>query len=78
MKNHKQLIYEQRCQIHALKKTEISQADMAKIVGVSQSTISRELTRNTGLNGYRHQQAQRFTDQRRALTHKTLKISPKN
>jgi IS30 family transposase len=76
MENHKQLIYEQRCQIHALKKTEISQADIAKIIGVSQSTISREFKRNTGLNGYRHQQAQCLTNQRRGRTHKALKMTP--
>ena len=42
---------------------------MAKIVGVSQSTISREPNRNTGLNGYRHQQAKRLRDQRRNANH---------
>ena len=75
MKNHMQLIYGQRCQIHALKKTGISQTAMAKIVGVSQPTISRELKRNTGLNGYRHQQAQRLCDQRRRATHKAFKMT---
>ena len=49
MKSHKQLIYEQRCQIHALKKTGISQTAMAKIVGLSQPTISRELKRNMSI-----------------------------
>ncbi len=77
MENHKQLIYEQRCQIHALKKTGISQTTIANIIGVSQPTISRELKRNTGLNGYRHQQAQRLTNQRRSRTHKALKMTPK-
>ena len=76
MKTHKQLIYDQRCQIYALKKTGISQTDIAKIVGVSQPTISREFKRNTGGNGYRHQQAQRSTDQRRNATHKAFKMTP--
>jgi len=53
MKSNKQLIYVQRCQIYALKKTGLSQIAIAKIIEVSQSTISRELKRNTGLKGYR-------------------------
>lgn len=56
MENHKRLIYEQRYQIHALNKTGTSQTAIANIIGVSQPTISRGLKRNTGLNGYQHQQ----------------------
>ena len=58
IKNYQQLTYEQRCQISALKKRKLSQREMAETIGVSQSTISRELSRNTGNNGYRHKQAQ--------------------
>jgi IS30 family transposase len=47
MKAYKQLTYEQRCQIYALSKTDMSQNKMAKQLNVSQSTISREFSRNT-------------------------------
>jgi IS30 family transposase len=48
MKTYKQLTYELRCQIYALKKTGLSQNEIAQQLKVSQSTISRELSRNTG------------------------------
>ena len=76
MQSHKQLVYGKRCKIHALKKTGISQTAMAKIVGMSQPTISRELKRNTGLNGYSHLQAQHLRDQRRSATHSVFKMIP--
>lgn len=65
MATYTQLTQEQRCQIEALKKSGLSQESIGLLVGVSQSTISRELRRNTGLRGYRHKQAQEYRDQRR-------------
>lgn len=59
MRTCKQLTHEQRCQIEALKKTNFTQQEMADTVGVSQSAISRELSRNAGQRGYRHKQAGR-------------------
>lgn len=59
------LTQEQRYQIQALLKTSLKQNVIAKIVGVSPPTISRELKRNRGLRGYRAHQAQRFADERR-------------
>jgi transposase, IS30 family len=47
MTPYKQLIYEQRCQIEVLKKSDFTQKEISATVGVSQSTISRELRRNT-------------------------------
>ncbi|MDP0562098.1 MAG: helix-turn-helix domain-containing protein [Candidatus Endonucleobacter sp. (ex Gigantidas childressi)] len=44
---YKQLAYEQRCQISALKKSVCSQREIAEIIGTSQFTVSRELARNT-------------------------------
>lgn len=58
MSNYQQLTYEQRCQIYALKKIGCSQRFIAATVEVNQSTISRELARNTGQKGYRPKQAQ--------------------
>lgn len=64
--NYKQLSYEQRVEIYALLKAGLNQTQIAKIVGVSKSTISREMKRNTGLKGYRPNQAnERALDRRR-------------
>jgi IS30 family transposase len=75
MKTYKQLTYEQRCQIYALSKTGMSQNKIAKQLKVSQSTISRELSRNTGKRGYRLKQAQTSTDIRRLAACKTIKMT---
>ena len=53
MKTYKQLTYEIRCQIYALKKTGLSQNKIAQQLKVSQSTISRELSRDAEKRGYR-------------------------
>jgi IS30 family transposase len=64
--NYKQLSYEQRFEISALLKAGLNQTKIAKIVGVSKSTISREIKRNTGLKGYRPKQAnERALDRRK-------------
>jgi IS30 family transposase len=76
MKSYKQLTYDQRCQIYILKESEMSQQAIADAIGVSQSAISRELRRNTGGRGYRHQQAQRKSDERRAEAAKAIKMTP--
>ena len=76
MKTYKQLTYELRCQIYALKKTGISQNKIAQQLKVSQSTISRELARNTGKRGYRIKQAQSLTERRRLLSRKATKMTP--
>ncbi|WP_426416335.1 IS30 family transposase [Aestuariirhabdus sp. LZHN29] len=65
-KTYQQLTYEQRCQISILKKSGFSQRSIAAAIEVNQSTVSRELARNTGSRGYRHRQAQRKTERRRA------------
>ena len=48
---------------------------MAKLLHVSQSTISRVLLRNTGKRGYRIKQAQTSTDIRRLAACKAIKIT---
>ena len=74
MRNYQQLTYEQRCQISTLKKRGCSQRGIADCIGASQSTVSRELGRNTGDRGYRYKQAQEKTIRRRK---KTLERVPK-
>ncbi|GEM_PF-1266912 len=75
MKPYKQLTYEQRCQIEALKKSGFSQADIAAAIGLTQSTVTRELKRNIGLRGYRHKQVQTKTDERRRQARKAIKMT---
>lgn len=57
-RSYKHLTYEQRCQIYALKGRGDSVTEIARALGVSHSTISRELKRNSGRRGYRYKQAQ--------------------
>ena len=65
MRTYAQLTQEQRYQIYALKKTGHSQTEIAAVLGVHKSTVSRELNRNRGGRGYRPQQAQRLAMERR-------------
>lgn len=75
-RTYEQLAYEQRCQISALKESGYGQRKIAVIVGTSQSTVSRELARNTGDRGYRHKQAQEKTEQRRRGVRQPTKMTP--
>ena len=68
-----QLTEHKRYQIYILKKAEHTQAYIVKMVGVSASTISRELKRNTGQRGYRPKQAQMKAIQRRQSARKYIK-----
>lgn len=65
MRHYTQLTQEQRYQIYALMKASHSQTEIAKIVGVHKSTVSREVRRNQGLKGYRPQQAHQWALRRR-------------
>jgi len=65
MRRYTQLTLEQRYQIQALLKMGHSFQEIAHVVGVHKSTISREVRRNQGKRGYRPQQAHRFTLARR-------------
>ncbi len=55
---YKQLAQEQRYQIYTLLKIGITEAKIAKFLGVHRSTINREIKRNKGKKGYRPKQAQ--------------------
>ena len=65
MRGYTQLTQEQRYQIHALMKAGHCRTEIARIIDVHKSTISRESARNRGLRGYRPTQAHRFTMNRR-------------
>ena len=62
---YKQLTYAQRCQIFALRRRGLSCRGIAADIGVHHTTVSRELRRNSGGWGYRHDQAQRMSLARR-------------
>ena len=49
MSNYTQLTREQRYQIYALMKARVCQTEIAMVVCVHKSTISREIRRNRGL-----------------------------
>lgn len=72
MKQYAQLTPEQRYQISALKGTNKSQSEIARIIGCDKSTVSRELKRNTGKRGYRPDQAQKFRNNRKANNAPTI------
>lgn len=63
--SYNQLTQEQRYQIYALKKTGHTRTEIAEVIGVHKSTVSRELRRNQGERGYRPQQAQQMAETRR-------------
>jgi len=65
MKNYTQLTREERYQIYALKTAGQSKAQIAKVIGRHKSTIGREMTRNSGLRGYRPKQADSLAVNRR-------------
>ena len=66
--SYHQLTQEQRYQIYALKKTGHTGTEIAEVIGVHKSTVSRELRRNRGGRGYRPQQAHTLALERRSKT----------
>ena len=76
-KNYFQLTLAQRYQIEALKTAGLKQNEIAKTIGVSESTISRELKRNvpkrgTGAKVYTARKAQAKTDMRHKIKSKRI------
>ena len=65
MRTYTQLTQEQRYQIYSLMKAELNQSEIARLINVHKSTISRELRRNRGMRGYRPKQAHEFGLNRR-------------
>lgn len=71
---YRRLCQEDRSIIQSLRKEGFSQAFIADVLGVSQSTISRELGRNTGCRGYRSRQAHILAGERKGRQRKGYKI----
>jgi len=76
MRDYSQLTDEDRIEIYAMMQAGKEQKDIAKALGVNFSTISRELSRNTGLRGYRPKQAQQKALLRRFNARKAVKMTP--
>jgi IS30 family transposase len=79
-KKYKQLTPEQRYKIEALLSTNLNQTDIAEIIGVDKSTISRELSRNvpkrgTGANVYNAENAQKKTRHRHQTKNKPIRFT---
>ena len=66
---------EERYYIEIELKNGTSQSDIAKKLGRSQPTVSREVNRNKGQRGYRHQQAHRTAQQRHKEKPKVVKLT---
>ena len=71
----KHLSSEERHYIEIELKNGTSQNKMAEKLERSQSSLSRELGRNKGLRGYRHQQAHRMAQQRHQEKNKAVKLT---
>ena len=66
MRTYHQLTQTQRYQIYALRKTKHTLAEIAEVIGVHKSSVSRELERNRGHRSYRPQQAHELALERRS------------
>ncbi len=75
MREYKQLTEEERIEIYAMMQAGKQQNTIAAELGVHPSTVSRELTRNTGLRGYRPKQAQQKALHRKFTARKAVKMT---
>jgi IS30 family transposase len=73
--NYKHLSLEERYYLETAKKSGKTLTEIAQDMGRSQSTLSRELTRNTGERGYRHKQAMHLAQERHDLKPKQIKLT---
>ena len=73
--SYKHLSLEERHYIELSMKNAMTLSKIAVDLGRSQSTISREVTRNSGKRGYRHQQANRLARERHAIKDKSIKLT---
>ena len=72
--SYTQLTEIERYQIQSFLKAGYTNQKIAEVLGRHPSTIGRELSRNTGLRGYRPQQAQRLAEERKQ-NHKHVHIT---
>ena len=70
--NYTHITQAERYQIYALKKAGHKQSEIAEVLERSESTISRELSRNCGRRGYRAKQAHSKSVERQAVNARTI------
>ena len=70
--NYTHITREERYQIYALKKAGHKQYEIAEVLKRSESTISRELSRNCGRRGYRPKQAHNKSVERQSINARTI------
>ena len=76
-KGYRHLAQAERCRIYALKKSGLWNSQIAIQLDRARSMIGREVKRNSGRRGYRHQQAERRTyDRRKAASSVPGKMTP--
>jgi len=63
MRTYRRVTAEDRFRLKTYLDAGLNQSEIAVKLGFDKSTISRELRRNTGGRGYRHKQAQRFSEE---------------
>jgi len=73
--SYKHLSLEERHYIEFSLKNEMTLTEIAQNLGRDQSTISREINRNTGLRGYRHKQAEHLAQKRHSTKPKAIKLT---
>ncbi len=74
---YKHLTQEQRYEIEIMHSNKVSLRNIASNLGVSPSTLSRELRRNKSERGYRHKQVQSKYQERNSRQGKSLKFKGK-
>ena len=73
--SYKHLSLEERHYIELRLKEGVSQNIISEMLGRSQSSITREIRRNTGKRGYRHNQANNFAKERHKNKEKAVKLT---
>jgi len=73
--SYKHISLEERHYIEISMKNGLSQKEIAKSLQRDQSSISREVKRNTGQRGYRHNQANHFAARRHTEKTKAVKLT---
>jgi IS30 family transposase len=71
---HSRICAENRIVIANIKQAGKTQSEIAQAVGFSQSTVSKELSRNHGKRGYRPAQAERLAAERKSQKRTRLKV----
>jgi IS30 family transposase len=73
---YRRVTNEDRLRLKAFLDAEVPQAKIAGKLGFNASTISREISRNSGLRGYRIKQAQRLAEARQQYRFTPRKMTP--